>query len=121
QAKNNLVIARYTRGGEPYFGIAAGFIRDGGADYDGARIIMMGCEGLLTDSTAEAFIDRGAEAYISWDETVSATHTDAATSRLLQHLLVDELPVSEAVARTMADVGPDPSYGSSLAVYPPEG
>lgn len=121
QAKNNLVIARYSRDGDPYFGVAAGFIRDGGADYDGATIIMMGCEGLLSDRTAQAFVERGADVYISWDETVSVTHTDAATSRLLQHLLVDELPAGEAVARTMADVGPDPSYGSSLAFYPPEG
>ena len=121
QAANDLVIARYRDGGEPYFGIGAGFIDNGAGDYDGATIIMMGCEGLLTERTAEAFVGRGAEVYISWDETVSAAHTDAATGVLLQHLLIEGLPAGDAVALTMAELGPDPFYGSELAVYPAPG
>ena len=121
QAANDLVIARYTRDGEPYFGVAAGFIRGSAAEYDGATIIMMGCEGLLSDRTAAAFVDRGAEVYISWDESVTATHTDAATERLLEHLVVEGLPPDDAVARTMSDVGPDPIYGSRLLAYPAGG
>lgn len=120
QVDNDLVIARYRDGGEPYFGIGAGFIDNGAGDYDGAAIIMMGCEGLLSERTAEAFVDRGADFYISWDETVSAAHTDAATDVLLQYLLIEGLPAGDAVARTMADLGPDPFYGSELAIYPPQ-
>ena len=82
---------------------------------------MMGCEGLLSERTAEAFVGRGAEVYISWDETVSAAHTDAATGVLLQHLLIEGLPAGDAVALTMAELGPDPFYGSELAVYPAPG
>ncbi len=81
---------------------------------------MMGCEGLLTDTTARAFIERGAETYISWDETVTAAHTDAATSALLEHLLIDGLSPAEAVERTMAELGPDPVFESRLLAYPPE-
>ena len=121
QAANDLVIARYRDGGEPYFGIGAGFIDNGAGDYDGATIIMMGCEGLLTERTAEAFVGRGAEVYISWDETVSAAHTDAATDVLLQYLLIEGLTAADAVAMTMAEVGPDPFYDSELAVYPAPG
>ena len=124
QANNDLVIARYREGGEPYFGIGAGFIDNGdngAGDYDGATIIMMGCEGLLSERTAEAFVARGAEVYISWDETVSAAHTDAATDVLLQYLLIEGLSAGDAVARTMAELGPDPFYGSELAVYPAPG
>ncbi len=120
QAANNVVIARYRDGGDPYFGIGAGFI-DGGSGYDDATIIMMGCEGLLSERTAAAFVDRGADLYISWSETVSAAHTDAATDVLLQYLLLDELPASDAVARTMAELGPDPTYGSELLIYPSDG
>ncbi|MCH8026294.1 MAG: hypothetical protein IH866_05815 [Chloroflexi bacterium] len=118
QVDNDLVIARYREGGESYFGIGAGFIDNGADDYDGATIIMMGCEGLLTERTAAAFVGRGAEVYISWDETVSAAHTDAATDVLLQHLLIEGLPAGDAVALTMAELGPDPFYGSELAIYP---
>lgn len=120
QNDNDLVIARYREGGEPFFGIAAGFIEGLGSDFDGAKVIMMGCEGLLTDTTARAFIERGAETFISWDETVTASHTDAATSLLLEHLLIDGLSPAEAVGETMAELGPDPVFGSSLAAYPPE-
>jgi len=51
---------------------------------------------------------------------VSAGHTDEATERLLQHLVVDGLTMGEAVERTTAEVGPDPAYGSVLQIYPPE-
>ena len=121
QNDHDLVIVRYSAGGDPFFGVAAGFIDNLGNGFDGAQIIMMGCEGLLTDTTAKAFIDRGARSYISWNETVTATHTDAATSVLLGHLLLDGLPPGDAVAETMAEVGPDPLFGSELEAYPPNG
>jgi hypothetical protein len=35
-----------------------------------------------------------------------------------QRLVVEGLPLGEAVQKTMADVGPDPSYGNSLRLYP---
>lgn len=120
QSDNDLVIARYRDGGDPFFGIAAGFIKGVGRDFDGAQVIMMGCEGLLTDSTARAFIERGAKSYISWDETVTASYTDAATSTLLEHLLIDGLSPAEAVEQTMVELGPDPVFGSRLAAFPPE-
>ena len=119
QGANRLTIARYYQDGPPYFGISARFVKDSmTGDFDGATIIMMGCEGLLTDTTAEAFIERGASSYISWDEAVSVTHTDAAGERLLQLLLTDRLSPSDAVEKTMAELGPDPTYKSTLLAYP---
>jgi len=120
QAQNKLVIARYSEGGPGYFGIAPDFF-DALGDFDDTTIVMMGCEGLVSERAAQAFIDKGAKTYISWDETVSATHTDAATERLLQHLLIERKSPADAVAQTMAEVGPDPTYGSKLLAYPPEG
>jgi len=120
QAQNKLVIARYSEGGPGYFGIAPDFFDELG-DFDDTTVIMMGCEGLVSERAAQAFIDKGAKTYISWDETVSATHTDAATERLLQHLLIERKSPADAVAQTMAEVGPDPTYGSKLLAYPPEG
>jgi hypothetical protein len=120
QNDHDLMIVRYSEGGDPFFGVAAGFIDNVENGFDGAQIIMMGCEGLLTDTTAKAFIDRGAESYISWNETVTAAHTDAATTVLLGHLLLDGLPPGAAVAETMTELGPDPLFGSELLAYPPE-
>lgn len=115
-----LAVARDYHGGQ-YFGVTPYFIEftmEG--RFDKATIILMGCDGLRSDRTAESFVERGAETFVSWSGKVSASHTDAATERLLQHLLTDGLTIQEAVTETMAEVGPDPSYDSTLLVYPSE-
>jgi len=89
-------------------------------DFDGATIIMMGCDGLLFDNTPKALVDKGAKAVIGWDGLVSAAHTDAATERLLQYLVVDGLTMGQAVQKTLAEVGTESSYENSLRVYPEE-
>ncbi|HLF08168.1 MAG TPA: hypothetical protein VI789_02320 [Dehalococcoidia bacterium] len=77
---------------------------------------MMGCNGLFTDTPAQAFLDRGATAVISWDKDASASHTDEATERLIQLTALEGLTPEEAVARAADQVGPDPAFGAQLAV-----
>jgi len=121
QEKRQLSTVSYYEDGPEYFGIMPGFIKSSmKGDFPDTTIIMMGCDGLKSDSIAEAFVEKGAKAVVAWDGHVSSSHTDAATERLLQHLLVDGLPLQEAVSQTMAEVGRDPSYGSTLLVYPSE-
>jgi hypothetical protein len=104
-----------------YFGITPNFIKSGmKGKFDDTMIILMGCDGMRSIETADTFVKKGARAYVGWDGLVSSSHTDAATERLLQHLLIDGLPLQEAVAQTMAEIGPDPSYGSKLLMYAPE-
>ncbi len=111
--------AAYYDGSPEYFGIVPAFIDSAmTGTFGGATIVLMGCDGLITDSTAEAFIRKGAKAVVGWNGRVSASHTDAATERLLQHLLLEGQPTPNAVARTMAEVGPDPDYASTLQYYP---
>lgn len=106
---------------EQYFGIGPAFVAERmQGDLGDATVVMMGCNGLISEQMAEAFIRRGAGAFISWDDLVSVGHTDAATLNLLGHLLVDGLDPTAAAAATMADVGPDPFYDSSLLSYPAE-
>lgn len=103
-----------------YFAVSAGFIESnmrGG--FDGATIILMGCSSLATEKTAAAFIDRGASAVIGWSDTVSPEHTDAATERLLEHMLKDDLSPAKAAEKTMDELGPDPTYGSVMKSYSP--
>ena len=103
-----------------FFGIMPEFIENLDGGFDGATVLITGCWGLDPNTTAAAFVKKGAGVVVGWDGLVLANHTDAATERLLQHLLVDRLPASEAVGRTMAEIGPDPEYGSTLGVYPAE-
>ena len=119
QARNRLVIAQYQTDGKEYFGVASSRLFEKG-DLDDATVIMMGCEGIVTPTTGEAFVDDGAENYIGWNGPVSATHTDAATQKLLELLVIEKLPPVDALAKTMNEVGPDPVYGSTLGfVYKP--
>jgi hypothetical protein len=118
-----LTRARYFETNPPtyLFGIPAKFVESRmKGEFEGATVILMGCDGLRSNKMAEAFVRKGAEAFIGWDAHVSADHTDTATERLLHYLLVEKRTPSEAVAQTMAEVGPDPSYGSKLVVYPAE-
>ena len=121
RANKRLTSARYFDGGDRFFGISPDFVEDrmkGG--FDGALIIAMGCDATGSSRTAEAFINKGASAFIGWNELVSASHTDLATETLLRHLVIDDLPAQEAVSQTMADVGPDPAYHSELHIFPAE-
>jgi hypothetical protein len=104
---------------DKYFLIGPTFVQSSmKGQFHGATIVLMGCGGLSTKDMAQAFQRRGVSEFISWDTLVTAAHTDAATEALLTYLLSDGLPPSEAVAKTMADVGPDPSYGSRLLSFP---
>jgi len=52
-----------------------------------SSIIMMGCAGIR--AAAKAFLMKEARVYIGWDGRVSADHTDLATLKLLETLLID--------------------------------
>jgi len=111
--------ASYYEGSERVFGVSPGFITSGmEGEFHGATVIMMGCDGLKFEATADAFVRKGAKVVVGWSARVSADHTDAATERLLRHLLIDKLGPQEAVAQTMAEVGWDPQYGGRLLYYP---
>jgi len=65
---------------------------------------------------AKAFIYKGANTFISWTEPILASYTDAVTESLLKYLLIEKLPLKEAMLKTKAEVGPDQIYGSQLEV-----
>ncbi|UCH86347.1 MAG: hypothetical protein JSU97_07385 [Dehalococcoidia bacterium] len=122
EPRGRLGKATYYEGAPPLFGIGPEFITHSmEGSFDKALIVLMGCDGLRSQRTAQAFLDKGASAFVSWTRSVSASHTDAATERLLEKLLVEELPVGDAVAQTAAEVGPDPSYGAELRMLPEGG
>lgn len=122
QRARRLGIARYYEGGDPLFGILPDFVADSmEGRFDGTLILAMGCDGLRSLPTAQTFLDKGASAFVSWSRPVSASHTDAATERLLEKLLLEGLTTVDAVSQTAAAVGPDPFYGAELRVMIDEG
>lgn len=107
--------AFYREGGEEIFAIGPDFVASSmEGQFDDTMIVMMGCDGLGTARTAQEFIDKGAKAFVSWSQPVSASHTDAATERLLEKLLIEGLSTADAVGQTAAELGPDPVYGAEL-------
>lgn len=122
QLTDQLTRAKYFQEDEDaFFGITAQFVRSSmKGRFNNSTIIMMGCLGLTFSDTAEAFIGRGAKTYVSWNNFVLASHTDLATTRLLQHLITEQQTVKQAVDDTMIEVGPDPIYNSQLLYYPLE-
>jgi hypothetical protein len=107
--------------GPTYFTVLPAFVQSSmNGHFPKSVIIVMGCDGLQNSNLATAFTKKGAQAYISWTNRVSPSYTDSTTLKLLQNLLTQRLPIDEAVAQTMSEVGPDPTYHSSLIAYPPD-
>jgi len=115
-----VVFYPYKSGSKVYFGILPKFIKlSMESTLQNSMIIAMGCDGLTYTEMAEAFIQKGAKTYIGWNGSVSASHTDQATARLLQHLIAEKQTIKQAVDETMNEVGLDPVYNSLLTYYPP--
>ncbi len=104
---------------DSYFGISQELVKSGmyGRFYN-TTVIMMGCSGLTFTQMADAFIQKGAGVYIGWSLDVSSSHTDKATSCLLQHLICERQPIDQAIGETMRDVGIDTTFNSTMLYYP---
>jgi hypothetical protein len=122
QLNVQLAQANYPNAQPPgYFGVTPLFIESSLAGrFNNTIIITMGCEGLKYSTMAQAFIERGAKAYIGWNGSVMASHTDEAITHLLRNLVIGKQDIQEAVTNTMKEVGPDPTYQSVLLFYPVE-
>lgn len=122
QKARRLSRVSYYEDGPPYFGIMPNFVKSSmKGNLRDTTVVLMGCDGLATETIAEALVDKGAKAVVSWSGLVSGDHTDEATETLLRHLVTEGLPLREAVDKTATEVGPDPAYESILRLYPPEG
>lgn len=103
----------------PVFSVGPLFIdRSIKGNFNNSTIILSSCFGLHNDWLADAFVKRGAKAFISWDEKVLLEHTDVASLALLRALVSEKLTINDAVAEVMNEVGPDEAYGSKLEYYP---
>ena len=109
--------AYYSNTSSPYFGITPSFVAlEMEGKFEDSTVILMGCDGVRSNTTAKAFIYKGAKAFVSWTKEIQASYTDAVTESLLKHLLIEKLPLKEAMSKAIAEVGFDQIYGSELKV-----
>lgn len=88
--------------------------------FEDTVIIMMGCSCAYLWDMAAAFVLKGASTYIGWDGSVGLGYVDRATANLITNLCDKRMTIEQAVAETMAEVGPDPDWGAGLKYYPKE-
>jgi hypothetical protein len=118
QLSGQVTRARLGIANRDYFAVTPKFVREVmNGVFPSTIIIMMGCTGLINSEMAQAFVAKGAEAYVSWEQVVLAWRTDGATVALLQSLVLGK-PMGLAVATATDHVPRDPLYNSQLGFYP---
>lgn len=123
QLSDRLVSVHYREGDKEqvYFGIFPSFVKSSmNGRFRNSTIIMMGCNGLRYTDMAQAFIEKGAKVYISWNASVSASNTDLAATNLLKHFLTERETLKQSIQETYNEGGFDPTENSQLTLYPPE-
>lgn len=119
QLTDQLAMARIDQNHPWVFAIGDRFVTQTmEGQFDNTIIIMMGCFCLYLDDLAQAFIGKGASAYLAWDATVDLGYVDEATPYLIELLCEGTLTLEEAVGNTMKEKGPDPNYGALLKYHP---
>ena len=103
-----------------FFGITPEFIRHTDGRFNNTIIILMGCNGLTYPDMAQAFIEKGASVFISWDRSVLPTHNDKAILHFLRHFITEKKTLEDSINMTLKEVGYDPEHLSKLEHYPPE-
>jgi len=118
QLNGQLIRARLGVAARDYFAVTPKFVREVmQGSFPSTIVVMMGCTGLVNSEMAQAFVAKGAKAYVSWEQVVLAWRTDEATVALLQSLISGK-PLGVAVATATDNVPPDPLYNSQLGYYP---
>ena len=109
--------------GHEYFAITASFVQHSmRGSFPGSLIIGMGCSGLSSNGLAQAFVGRGASAFVGWDRSISAYRTDTSTSTLVS-ALAQGMTVKQAVAKAqmVSDgfdlAGQEPPFNSHIGYY----
>jgi hypothetical protein len=104
--------------GKSYFAVTPEFVEGLSGYFPKSIVIITGCTSLNSTMTqmAQAFVHRGAKAYIGWTYLVGLAHSDNMILKLLQYFLSSNMTVRAAVDE--CNRSPDPTYGARLAYFP---
>jgi hypothetical protein len=103
--------------GRDYFAILPEFVRTMAGRFDGATILLMGCNSLAQSDMAKAFLEKGASAVIGWKGLIMPSDADLAILVLLGKLVIEQRPIMTAVAETRSILGPYLGPNENLAAY----
>lgn len=119
QLNDEVIPGQVARGYPYFFAIGPKFVTNSmKGNFNNAVVIIGGCSGLVNDDLAQAFVDRGASAYLAWDASVDLDYVDEAVVSLVKNLCSKRFTVKKAVELTMATIGPDPKHHAVLGYYP---
>ncbi len=105
----------------PYvFAVNSEYIKSADGEFNNTVILALGCESYKYDDMPTAFIEKGASAYVGWNEVVTLGYVDGMILNLLNHLCIDNMTLSQSLSLTMEEVGADPLFGAFLKYYPVE-
>jgi hypothetical protein len=111
--------------GKYYFAITSLFINNLAGRFPKSIIIAMGCWSLKPEceQMAKAFLDKGAKAYVGWNETVLPKDTDYETAKFLEMFLGKNKTLASAIDLTGSHTYHDPSINITVTTrmdfYPP--
>jgi len=101
-----------------YFSITPTFVREAmQGTFPNTLLVVMGCAGLMNSEMAQAFVARGAEVYVSWDQIVLANQSDGGAILLIQSMTTGHT-VDDAVTSATENAPSSPLYSSQLRYYP---
>ncbi len=88
QLDKQLAITRTSEAAPYVFAVASKFIQKSvPGTFPKSIVIMMGCAALYFPDMAQAFIERGAAAYIGWDASLPLDYADNATLALIDNFV----------------------------------
>jgi hypothetical protein len=109
-----------TESSQPVFAVNWGFVkRLMAGKFNGSLVVAMGCESTCDSFVIREVIDQGVVGYVGWNGSVLLSHSDEATSRLVEDLYVSKLSLREAVDDVNEKIGPDETEGATLECYVP--
>jgi hypothetical protein len=104
--------------GDRYYAVTPGFFVEAmKGNFNDTVLVTMSCYGAIDDTMANIFLAKGAEAYLGWDEKVTANHMDEITHILLREYIDNEKTLQESVSYVMEEHGSDPFYDSKLILF----
>lgn len=101
-SNGELTLCRILGDPKMYFAITPKFITEVmSGRFEDTVIILMSCNGLESyhTKTAEALVEKGARALISWDGWIETYNNDGATALLLEYLISENDTIEQAVRK----------------------
>ena len=94
QLSDQLAMARIDETHPWVFGIGDEFVTQSmEGEFGNTVIIMMGCSCLYIEDLAQAFIEKGASAYLAWDGNVNLDYVNKATPYLVRQLCLQKVTI----------------------------